>query len=81
MSNYKISIEAKKDLIRIHHYGVQQFSESQADKYFNILFQYFDTIADNPFAFEDVGHIQKDTEDALVVQTVYILKSLTMKFK
>ncbi len=32
MSNYKLSNEAKNDLIRIHQFGVAQFGEVQADK-------------------------------------------------
>ena len=39
MSNYRLSNTAKDDLIRIHQYGVQKFGMTQADKYFNSLFQ------------------------------------------
>jgi toxin ParE1/3/4 len=35
MSNYKLSNEAKADLIRIHQFGVRTFGTKQADKYFN----------------------------------------------
>jgi toxin ParE1/3/4 len=59
MANYKLSNEAKEDLIRIHHYGVEKFGMSQADKYFNTFFEYFDTIAQNPFSFESVDYIRK----------------------
>ena len=45
MANYRLSNDAKDDLIRIHQYGVRQFGESQADKYFNTFFEYFDLIA------------------------------------
>jgi len=34
MGNYKLSENAKADLIRIHQYGVREFGEAQADKYF-----------------------------------------------
>ena len=33
MADYKLSNEAKEDLIRIHHYGVEKFGLAQADKY------------------------------------------------
>jgi len=59
MANYRLSQEAKADLIRIHHYGVAQFGEAQADQYFNSFFQYFDIIAQQPFAFESVDYIKK----------------------
>lgn len=54
MSNYKLSNVAKEDLIRIHSYGVKQFGMTQADKYFNTFFEYFDLIAQSPYSFESV---------------------------
>ena len=35
MAKYRLSEEAKEDLIRIHHFGVEKFGVMQADKYFN----------------------------------------------
>ncbi len=58
MSNYRLSISAKDDLIRIHQYGVKTFGVKQADKYFNSFFQYFDLIAENPFLYEAVDFIK-----------------------
>lgn len=58
MSNYKLSNAAKEDLIRIHHYGVKKFGVSQADKYFDSFFEYFDIIAQRPFSFESVEYIK-----------------------
>ncbi len=59
MANYRISNEAKEDLIRIHHYGVKKFGMAQADKYFESFFVYFDIIAQRPFSFESVDFIKK----------------------
>ena len=59
MARYKLSIEAKNDLIRIHHYGVETFGITQADKYFDTFFEYFDIIARQPFSFESVDYIKK----------------------
>ena len=59
MANYRLTNEAKNDLIRIHQYRVQKFGMTQADKYFNSFFEYFDIIAENPFSFESVDHIKK----------------------
>jgi len=60
MAKYRLSNEAKEDLIRIHHYGVTKFGMSQADKYFDSFFDHFETIAQQPFSFKTVDHIRKD---------------------
>ena len=59
MANYKLSNSAKKDLIRIHHYGVEKFGMAQADNYYNSFFEYFVIIARQPFSFESVDYIKK----------------------
>jgi toxin ParE1/3/4 len=59
MANYRLSNEAKEDLIRIHHYGVKKFGITQADKYFDSFFEYFDIIAQRPFYFESVDYIKE----------------------
>ena len=59
MANYKLSNVAKEDLIRIHHYGVKKFGLTQADKYFDSFFEYFEIIAKQPFSFESVDFIKK----------------------
>ena len=58
MTKYRLSNVAKEDLIRIHQYGVKQFGLTQADKYFNTFFEYFDIIAQRPFSFESVDYIR-----------------------
>jgi len=59
MAEYRLSNEAKEDLIRIHHFGVEKFGITQADKYFNAFFDYFEIIAQRPFSFESVDYIKK----------------------
>lgn len=59
MAKYRLSNQAKEDLIRIHHYGVENFGISQADKYFEAFFVYFDLIAKQPFSFESIDYIKK----------------------
>lgn len=58
MAKYKLSNVAKEDLIRIHHYGVKQFGNRQADKYFDSFFDHFELIAKNPESFEFVDFIR-----------------------
>ncbi len=59
MAKYRLSNTAKDDLIRIHHYGVEKFGIAQADKYFESFFDYFDIIAEQPYAFESIDYIKK----------------------
>ena len=59
MAEFRISNTAKEDLIRIHHYGVNKFGITQADKYFDSFYEYFDIIAQRPFSFESVDFIKK----------------------
>ena len=58
MTKYKLSNEAKEDLIRIHQYGIKRFGVNQADKYFNSLFDHFEIIAKRPLSFEAVDFIK-----------------------
>ncbi len=59
MAKYRLSNAAKEDLIRIHHYGVEKFGITQADKYFETFFEYFDMIAQRPYSFQSVDYIKK----------------------
>ncbi len=59
MENYRLSEEAKDDLIRIHQYGMQQFGEIQADKYFLAFFEQFEVIATQPYLFQSVDFIRE----------------------
>lgn len=58
MYKYRLSNAAKEDLIRIHHYGVETFGMSQAEKYFNSLFECFEIISQQPFSFESVDYLK-----------------------
>ena len=58
MADYKLSNEAKSDLIRIYEYGVKTFGERRAEKYFESFFECFDSIAARPFSFQRVDHIK-----------------------
>ncbi len=59
MAKYKLSNAAKEDLIRIHQFGTEKFGVTQADKYFDSFFDYFEIIAQRPFSFEAVDYIKK----------------------
>jgi toxin ParE1/3/4 len=57
MAKYRLSIEARDDLIQIHQYGVQRFGIDQADAYFYSFFDYFNLITQPPYSFESIDHI------------------------
>ncbi len=59
MADYKLSNAAKDNLIRIYYYGVEKFGITQADKYFDSFFKYFDIISQQPYAFERIDYIKK----------------------
>ena len=59
MTKYRLSNDAKDDLIRIHRYGTKKFGAQQADHYFETFFAYFDLISKNPYSFESVEYIKK----------------------
>lgn len=72
MIKYKLSNVAKEDLIRIHQYGVRRFGVSQADKYFNALFDHFEIIAERPLSFEAVDFIKPGYRRCVCgVDTIY----------
>ena len=54
MVNYKLSNAAKDDLIRLLHYGVQNFGETLADLYFYAFFDQFHKIAVQTYLFPAV---------------------------
>jgi toxin ParE1/3/4 len=59
MGNYKLTEDAKKDLLRIYRYGVNEFGVAQADLYYDVLIRHFEKIAENPYLYQSVDHIRK----------------------
>ncbi|XOV92837.1 MAG: type II toxin-antitoxin system RelE/ParE family toxin [Bacteroidota bacterium] len=58
MANYKLSNEARDDLIRIYRYGAEKFGVKQADKYFFSFFDHFEMISKRPLSYESVDYIK-----------------------
>jgi len=48
MAKYELTHKAVEDLAKIWEYTIEQWSEQQADKYYNSLLYSFQDIADNP---------------------------------
>ncbi len=58
MASYRLTEAAKEDLRRIYRYGVIQFGEAQADRYFDALFERFEQIATYPLLYPSVDFIR-----------------------
>lgn len=57
--NYKISIEAEKDLEKIWLYTFETWSLEQADYYYNLLMNEIEYLSENPKNGQDFNHIRK----------------------
>jgi toxin ParE1/3/4 len=51
MADFVLTEEAKEDLWRIYNFGVEQFGETQAEKYFAMMYGCFRKIAKFPLLF------------------------------
>ena len=59
MGSYKLSEDAKDDLIRIHQHGIREYGEIQADKYYAAFFDRFEELAEQPYLYQTVDHIRE----------------------
>ncbi len=57
MYSYYLNSEAKEDLRRL--YGVSKFGINQTDSYFNMFYDCFEKIEENPFLFPSAEHIKR----------------------
>ncbi len=72
MYQYKLSIEAEGDIVRIFEYGLGQFGVLQAVKYYDMLFECFNKIASNPLMFPVNTHYRMiDRYCVCGVDTIY----------
>lgn len=56
---YKISNEAQNDLENIWLYTFNTWSKEQADRYYNLILDEIEFIADNPNSGKDYSHVRK----------------------
>ena len=59
MASYKLSQAAKSDLREIYRYGLLEYGEKQADRYYKDFFARFEQIAENPLLYPAVDHIRE----------------------
>lgn len=58
MGDYRLTEDAKADLIRIYQRGLQEFGDVQAEAYFNAFFDRFEMLAERPLAYPAVDNIR-----------------------
>ena len=56
---YKISMQANTDLNNIWSYTFNKWSKNQADRYYDLLINEFEFIADNFMAGKSIEHLRK----------------------
>lgn len=59
MGTYRLSEEAKNDLIGIHQYGIRKHGEVKADAYFWQIIERFDVLAETPLLYQEVAEIRE----------------------
>ena len=74
MARYRLSNEAKEDLIRIHHYGVAKFGMAQADKYFDSFLIILTLFLNDHFHLNQSILLRKAVDVAPVGLIVFITK-------
>ena len=57
--NYKISIEAKNDIEKIWLYTFENWSLEQADRYFDLIMDEIEYIAEAPASGKDFSDVRK----------------------
>ncbi len=60
MAKYYLTNKAVEDLAHIWNYTVEAWSENQADKYYHILLESFQEIANNPNIGKKYHHVERN---------------------
>lgn len=72
MTNYSLSKKAEEDLRNIYKYGLLNFGEHQADRYYFGLIQQLETIAASPLLFPAAIEIHPEARKCVYgVNTIY----------
>ncbi len=58
MASYRLTEDAKADLIRIYQRGLREYGEGQADDYYEALFDRFELLAERPLSCPAVDDIR-----------------------
>ena len=63
---YKISEKAFEDIENIWLYTVATWSAQQADRYYNLIFDEIEFIAENPLSGKDYSHVRENYRSSIV---------------
>lgn len=58
MGIYRLTEDAKSDLMRIYSRGLREYGEVQADRYYNDFFDRFEQLAEQPLSYPAVDDIR-----------------------
>lgn len=75
---YKLSREALRDLEGIWRYTVGTWSREQADRYYDLLVDEIEYVAENPRSGKDYGHVRKGYLRT-TVKSHYIFYKINLK--
>lgn len=74
MYKYVLTLDAEEDITRIFEYGLYRFGIDQANKYYEMLFESFEKIAENPFLFPSASHVKHGFRRCVSgVDTIYYI--------
>ena len=74
--SYKISVKASEDLENIWLYTFENWSQEQADKYVNIIFDEIEYLAENPKFGKDFSHFRNSYRCSKVKSHIIFYKSI-----
>lgn len=64
--NYKISIKASEDIENIWLYTYENWSQEQADRYVNLIFDEIEYLSTNADSGKDFSHVRKNYRNSKV---------------
>ena len=78
---YKISVKASKDIEDIWLYTFENWSQEQADRYTNLIFDEIEYLAGNPNSGKDFTHIRKNYRCSKVKSHIIFYKEIERQSK
>lgn len=63
---YKLSVKASEDIESIWLYTLETWSQEQADRYVNLIFDEIEYVSANPESGKDFSHVRKNYRCAKV---------------
>ena len=74
--SYRISVKASEDIKNIWLYTFENWSQEQADRYVNLIFDEIEYLAVNPGSGKDFSHVRKNYRCSKVKSHIIFYKSV-----